>query len=107
MIGTVLADPTAFNYQGRADTSVIRPSQVQALMHSKSMGLQIADAVTSGYFYAVEASADGFTEDAYVRLLLPRACRLGGQVFGSGARFDRCSPQTLEEMRREIVRWER
>lgn len=107
LIGMVLADPPNFSYRGKAGTDIIRPAQVQAIMHSKSMGLQIADAITSGYFYAVEASADGFTEDAYVRLLLPRACRHGGQVFGSGAQFRHCSGPTLEEMRREVARWER
>jgi len=107
LIGAVLADPSTFYYQGKVGTDIIRPAQVQALMHSKSMGLQIADAVASGYFYAVEASADGFMEDAYVRLLLPRACRHEGQMFGSGARFEHCSGQTLEEMRREVTRWER
>ena len=76
-------------------------------MHSKSMGLQIADAVTSSYFYGVETTVDGFTEDAYVRLLLPRACRQGEELFGHGAKFVGCSQATLSEMRRELIRWER
>ena len=76
-------------------------------MHSKSMGLQIADAVTSSYYYAVENSADGFTEDAYVRLLLPCACRHAGELFGHGVRLHGCSQATLEKMRLELTRWER
>lgn len=107
LISEVLAAPTAFDYQGPVGTDIIRPSQVQAVMHSKSMGLQIADAVTSSYFCAVEATADEFTEDAYVRLLLPCAYRHQEELFGQGAKFAQCSQETLETMRREIVRWER
>ena len=105
ILAAVLADRVGFRYQGGVD--IIRPAQVQAIMHSKSMGLQIADAVTSSYFYAVETSADGFTEDAYVRLLLPCACRQAGELFGHGARFAHCSQETLDKMRTETMRWER
>lgn len=107
VIKGVLADPISFDYQGHTDTSIVRPSQVQAIMHSKSMGLQIADAVTSSYFYAVESSADGFNEDAYVRLLLPCACRRTGELFGYGFRLQGCSRDTSTKMQSELTRWER
>ena len=106
-INFVVTNPENADHRGRATADIIRASQIRAVMHSKSMGLQIADAVTSSYFKAVEKSADGFTEDAYVRLLLPCAYRSGGELFGHGARFDYCSVETQEEMRREMLRWER
>ena len=69
------------------------------------MGLQIADAITSSYYKAVEPSADGFTEDAYVRLLLPRAYQ--GDDSVQGIRFKHCSEETLAVMQLELSRWER
>lgn len=106
-IEMVLADPVNFSYQNAADAGRIRPSQVQAIMHSKSMGLQIADAVTSSYYYAVENSADGFTEDAYVRLLLPCAYQNSGKIFGHGINTQFCSKETTLEMQTELKKWER
>ena len=106
-IELVLADPSAFSYEGYSEREIIRPTQVQAIMHSKSMGLQIADAVTSSYYCAVENSADGFTEDAYVRLLLPRAYRYSEKLFGHGINFWHCAEDTYEQMQIELSRWER
>jgi len=45
----------AFDY--RADTNVVRPTQIATFTHGRRVGLQVADAVASGYFYAVEPSA--------------------------------------------------
>lgn len=104
-VGEVLADPEPFKHQGHANADIIRVSQIQPIMHGKSMGLQIADAITSSYYKAVEPSADGFTEDAYVRLLLPRAYR--GDDSLQGIRFKHCSKETLAAMHLELSRWER
>jgi len=106
-IEVVLADPSTFNYQGHFGREIIRPAQVQAIMHSKSMGLQIADAVTSSYYYAVEASADGFVEDAYVRLLLPCAYRRIGELLKHGIKVYHPSPDTWRDMQLKIKQWER
>lgn len=106
-IELVLADPDAFSYEGYSGREVIRATQVQAIMHSKSMGLQIADAVTSSYYYAVENSLDGFTEDAYVRLLLPCAYRRSETLSGCGIKFWHCSPNTHKQMELELSRWMR
>lgn len=106
-IKSVLATPDIFGYEGHSEREIIRPAQVQAIMHSKSMGLQIADAVTSSYYYAVEASADGFTEDAYVRLLMPRAYIRAGELFGCGIKARHCSADTVKQMRFEVARWMR
>ncbi len=112
-IEQVLADPDSFGYRDFMATTahpsagIIKATQVQAIMHSKSMGPQIADAVTSSYFYAVESSADGFTEDAYVRLLLPCAYRHSGELFGHGVNAQFCRTNTRAEMEQELTRWER
>ena len=104
-VGEVLANPESSKYRSYANTDIIRVSQIQPLMHGKSMGLQIADAITSSYYKAVEPSSDGFTEDAYVRLLLPCAYRHDENLHG--VRFKHCSKETLAAMQIEISRWER
>ena len=112
-IGQVLADPNAFGYghfmaeTAHPSAGIIKAAQVQAIIHSKSMGLQIADAVTSSYFYAVESSADGFVEDAYVRLLLSCAYHHLGELFGHGINAQFCKPSTRLEMEQELTRWKR
>jgi hypothetical protein len=57
----------------RIDWNVIDPESVSAVDHSKRAGLQIADAVASSFFYAVNVNRYGEIEDKYSRLLLP-AC---------------------------------
>ncbi|WP_456411952.1 DUF3800 domain-containing protein [Oceanithermus sp.] len=52
---------------------VVAPERMHTLTAGKRMGLMVADAVASSYFYAVEHSAYGYTEDRYVRTLLPLA----------------------------------
>src|SRR5262249_41003757 len=47
------------------DRSVIKPDQISAHSPMKRMGLQIADAVASSFFYAVEPTMHGFTEPRY------------------------------------------
>lgn len=106
-VASALNDENTPQQRSSVSPSIIRASQIQAIMHSKSMGLQIADAITSSYFYAVEASQDGFTEDAYVRLLLPCAYQETEKLIGWGVRFDFCSGETLEEMQTEVARWQR
>ena len=61
------------------------------------MGLQIADAVASSYYFAVEKSCYGFTEESYAKLLLPRAYRHDGQLWGYGIKM---APRETEERRR-------
>ena len=112
-IEMVLADPSTFGFRklmatdAHPSADVIKASQAQAIMHSKSMGLQIADAVTSSYYYGVEKSADGFTEDAYARLLLPCAYRHSGELFGHGISAQFCRKETKAEMQNELARWGR
>lgn len=104
-INFVVTDPENADLRGQATADVIRASQIRAVMHSKSMGLQIADALTSSYYKAVEPSEDGFTEDAYVRLLLPCSYHHAGELIGQGIRFDYCSDETVMQMRLELEKW--
>lgn len=104
-VGEVLAGSELSKYHGHTNADIIRVSQIQPMMHGKSMGLQIADAITSGYYKAVEPSEDGFVEDAYVRLLLPRAYQ--GDDNLNGIRFKHCSKETLAAVELELSRWER
>jgi len=89
------ANRVALGY--RAAQGIILPDQVLAYTPGKRMGLQIVDAVASSHFFAVETNHYGFTEDTYVKLLLPRAYRHQGQLWGYGIKI---MPRETEERRR-------
>lgn len=55
----------------RIDWSVIDSTQIMAYPPDKRMGLQIADAVASSFYFAVQPTPYGFTEDRYVHILKP------------------------------------
>ena len=69
------------------DWSVIRNDQIMAYPHDKRMGLQIADAVASSFYYAVQRTRQGFMEDRYARMLksvvyqYEKSCRNYGVKF--------------------------
>lgn len=69
------------------DRPVIRCDQVSACSAGRRMGLQIADAVASGFFKAVEPSEYGHTEDRYARMLKPVVYREGETCLGYGLSF--------------------
>lgn len=71
----------------RIDWSVIREERIAAYTSGKRMGLQIADAVASGFFKAIEISRLGFTEDRYVRMMKPIVYRHEGNVLGYGIKI--------------------
>lgn len=71
----------------RIEWSVLRPDRVIALTPGKRMGLQIADAVASSFWYAVESSQHGFTEDRYVRMLRPIVYHREGRYLGHGLKL--------------------
>ncbi len=81
----------------RAAPGVVRPEDLCTYTSGKRMGLQIADAVASSYYSAVEKSSFGFTEESYAKLLLPRAYRHDGQLWGYGIKM---VPRETEERRR-------
>jgi hypothetical protein len=85
----------ALNYKAAA--GIVCSDQIETYMHGRRMGLQVADAVASSYFYAVEQSPYGMTEDGYAKLLLPCAYRHQKQLWGYGVKV---MPREAEEQRR-------
>lgn len=51
------------------------------------MGLQIADAVASSVYYAVQPTQHGYTEDRYIRMLKPVVYHHHGRHWGYGLKF--------------------
>jgi len=90
------ANRAALNYG--AAQGVIRVEQVETHTHGRRMGLQVADAVASSYYFAVWENGYGFTEDAYARILLPRAYRGDKKLWGYGVKI---IPRESEEKRRQ------
>jgi len=76
---------------------IVYPAELSTSTSGKRMGLQIADAVASSYYFAVEKSSYGFTEESYAKLLLPIAYRHDGQFWGYGIKM---APREIEECRR-------
>lgn len=71
----------------RIDWNVIDPRKVSAVDHTKLAGLQIADAVASSFFYAVNLNRYGEIEDKYAKFLLPQCYRHKSAVLGYGLKF--------------------
>lgn len=86
---------------------ILRPQQVATFKPGKRIGLQIADAVASSHFYAVETSEWGMLEDGYARLLLPCAYRHNGQVWGHGICLITEAAKKAWEQGIVFDRWER
>jgi hypothetical protein len=71
----------------RIEWEVVKTEQLTAYSAGKRMGLQIADAVASSFYYAVQSSQHGFTEDRYVRMLKPVVYHRQGKHVGYGLKF--------------------
>jgi hypothetical protein len=71
----------------RIEWQVIRADQVCSLTAGKRMGLQIADAVASSMFCAVQVSQYGFVEPRYARMLAPVVYSRKGWHVGYGLKF--------------------
>jgi hypothetical protein len=69
------------------DWSVIRREQIQAMNHDKLMGLQIADAVASSFYFGVQQNPFGFTEPRYAQMLKRVVYHRNGQHLGYGVKF--------------------
>lgn len=70
----------------RIEWSTIRTDQITAYSAGRRMGLQIADAVAGSFYYAVEPSRYGYTEDRYVKLLKPVVYHRRGKYLGYGVK---------------------
>jgi hypothetical protein len=71
----------------RVDWSVVDPTRMRAVNHEQLAGLQLADAVASGVFYAVHRNPYGETEDRYLRLLAKTIYRNKGRAEGYGLKL--------------------
>lgn len=71
----------------RIDWSLIKPNNITAYTPGKRMGLQIADAVAGSFYYAVQPSKYGFTEDRYALTLKPVVYSRRGRYLGYGLKF--------------------
>lgn len=88
------------------DWSVIRPDEITSHSPMKRMGLQIADAVASSFFYAVEPAMHGFTEPRYARMLKPIVYRRAMNYTSYGLKFvpSDCLPSFDADPRLDWVR---
>jgi hypothetical protein len=93
-LGILKKDPSV-----RIDWNVIKSTQVVTQTAGKQMGLQIADAVASAYFKALERNTYGHVECRYVTMLAPRAYRHRGTCLGYGVKFWPPEGQTVAEGR--------
>lgn len=71
----------------RVDWNVVDPTRMRAVNHEQLAGLQLADAVASGVFYAVHRNPYGETEDRYLRLLAKTIYRNKGRAEGYGLKL--------------------
>jgi hypothetical protein len=76
--------------------SVFDPSDIAVENHEKRAGLQIADAVTSAFFSAVEPNTYGNYETRYAENLRSSVLRRGGSALNCGITpvpsFTKCQP---------------
>lgn len=66
---------------------VVDPALLRAVNHDQLAGLQLADAVASGVFYAVHRTPYGEVEDRYLRLLSRTVYRREGRLEGYGLKL--------------------
>jgi hypothetical protein len=66
------------------DWSVIDPARIRSVEHSRLAGLQVADAVASGLFFAVKVNRYGETEATYLGHLAKTLYRHRRQPLGYG-----------------------
>ena len=71
----------------RIDWSVVLPEQVKAINHDQLAGLQVADAVASGFYFALNRNQYGEVEDRYVRLMARTIYHHRGIREGYGVKF--------------------
>lgn len=65
----------------------IDPASARAVNHDQLAGLQIADAVASGTYFALNLNRYGEAEPRYFELLQPRLYRHRGSSLGWGMKF--------------------
>lgn len=71
----------------RIEWGVIVPDRVRAVNHDQLAGLQMADAVASGTYYALNKNQYGECESRYLELFASRIYRRRGGADGYGMKF--------------------
>ena len=71
----------------RVDWRVVDPARIRAVNHDQLAGLQLADAVASGVFFAVHRNPYGEYEDRYLRLMGKTIYRNKGSADGYGLKL--------------------
>jgi hypothetical protein len=87
----------------RIDWDIINPNQITAYS-PKLMGMQIADAVASGFFFSTQVNQYGFVEDRYARMLEPTVYHHRGRYNGYGIKVWPNEAQKITENQSEL-RW--
>jgi len=81
----------------RMEKAIIRENQIYAYSPGRMMGLQIADAIASSHYFAVEPRY-GHVEDRYVRILKPTVYHHQGSYLGYGVKFWPADDVLLKEI---------
>jgi len=79
------------------DWDAIAAERVRAVNHDKLAGLQIADAVASSVYFAVNRTQYGEVEDRYLKILTPTLFKSKSRVEGYGLKFW-CEDQEKERL---------
>ena len=85
--GMDYGDLKRFVHRDGSGGTPIRHDQIYTYSAGQRMGLQIADAVASGFFKAVEPTQYGHTEERYARMLKPVLYRKEETYEGYGLKF--------------------
>lgn len=70
--------------QVQIDRTVIDPERIRSVEHSRLAGLQVADAVASGFHFALKVNRYGETETGYLPHLKKTIYRHKGEAMGYG-----------------------
>ncbi|MBI2516925.1 MAG: DUF3800 domain-containing protein [Opitutae bacterium] len=73
--------------QVQIDRAVIDPERISAVDHSKLAGLQVADAVASGFHFALKVNRYGETETSYLQHLRKTVYRHKAAALGYGLKL--------------------
>ena len=73
--------------QVQIDRTVIDPERICSVEHSKLAGLQVADAVASGFHFALKVNRYGETETGYLPHLKKSIYRHKGEAMGYGLKL--------------------
>ena len=73
--------------QVQIDRTVIDPERISAVEHSKLAGLQVADAVASGFHFALKVNRYGETETSYLPHLKKTIYRHKAEALGYGLKL--------------------